>query len=82
MATLTLHTPPDTLHAMLTRLARMHQRSVNDEAVAVFAQALPKELSRAEVIASVIAETDKLRQGMTSFLTAEQIDAAIEEGRM
>ena len=82
MATLTLHNIPDTLHVTLTRLARMHHRSVDEEVVAVFEKTLPKELSRAEVVASVIANTHKLRQGMTGFLTAEQIDAAVEEGRM
>ena len=81
MATLTLHNIPDKLHATLTRLARMHHRSVDEEAVAVFEQALPKEPSREEVIADIIARTDASRAKMNSFMTDEEIDAAIEDGR-
>ena len=81
MATLTLHNIPDTLHAALTRLARMHHRSVDEEAVAVFEKALPKEPSREEEIARIIKETDEARSRMTRFMTDEEIDAAVEEGR-
>ena len=81
MATLTLHNIPDSLHDTLQRQAKLHRHSVDEEAIAVFEQVLPKALSRTEEIARVIAETAKLRQRMASFFTAEQIDAAINEGR-
>lgn len=81
MATLTLHNFPDTLHDTLKRLARAHHRSVDEEAVAVFEQALPKQPSREEVIADIIARTDAARAKMKRFMTDEEIDAAVEEGR-
>lgn len=82
MATLTLQNIPDDLHAALNQLAKMHQRSVDEEAVAVFEHALPNELSRAERIANTNANTESLRQTMTGFLSAKEIDEAVEEGRM
>lgn len=81
MATLTLHNIPDILHEALKRQARTHHRSVDEEAVAVIEQALPKEPSREEVIADIIARTDAARAKMKRFMTDEEIDAAIEEGR-
>ncbi len=81
MATLTLHNIPDALHHTLKRLARMHHRSVDEEAVAVFEQVLPKEPSRAAVVARIIQETDEARSRMKRFLTDEEIEAAKEEGR-
>ena len=81
MASLTLHNIPDALHATLTRLARRHHRSVDEEAVAVFEQALPQEPSREEEIARIIKETDEARSRMTRFMTDDEIDAAKAEGR-
>jgi plasmid stability protein len=81
MATLTLHNFPDALHDTLKRLARTHRRSVDEEAVAVFEQALPKPPSREEEIADIIARTHAARARMKRFMTDEEIDAAVEEGR-
>ena len=81
MATLILHNIPDALHDTLKRLARMHHRSVDEEAMAVFEQALPKPPNRAEVVADIIARTHAARAKMKRFMTDEEIEAAKEEGR-
>ncbi len=81
MATLTLHNIPESLHTALHRLARKHHRSVDEEAVAVFEQALPTELSRAEIVADIIARTHAARARMKRFMSDEEIDAAKIEGR-
>lgn len=81
MATLTLHNIPDALHDALKRQARTHHRSVDEEAVAVFEQALPKEPSREEEVARIIAETNEARSRMKRFMTDEEIEAAKDEGR-
>lgn len=82
MATLILHNFPDALHDTLKRLARTHHRSVDEEAVAVFEQALPKPPSRKTEIARIIEETNAARAKMKRFMTDEEIKAAKEEGRV
>ncbi len=47
----------------------------------LFEEALPKQPSRAEVVADIIARTHAARAKMKRFITDEEIEAAKEEGR-
>jgi antitoxin FitA len=80
--TLTLRNVPDAVHQALKAQALRNRRSVNQEVLAVVEkEVMPAQPSRAEVVAGIIARTDALRAKMKGFMTAEEIDAAIEEGR-
>ena len=88
MATLTIRNVPDDLHADLKERARRNRRSLNQEVIAelsgdsgtggVSMDEGERKRRRAE---QMIAMVDEMRKGMTRFMTAEEIDAAIEEGR-
>ena len=87
MATLTIRNLPEELHAVLKERARRNRRSLNQEVIAELA-AIPGSgdhvarlaVSR-ERMRRVTAEIDGVRNRMTGFMSAEEIDAAIEEGR-
>lgn len=87
MATLTIRNLPEDLHAMLKERARKNRRSLNQEVIAgLFA--LPDSMDNAARLASsrermrrVTAEIDVIRDRMTGFMSGEEIDASIEEGR-
>ena len=87
MKTMTIRDVPDELHAALKERARRNRRSLNQQVI--------EDLSRLEGAASgledeerkrrraeeLIGMVDELRSRATGFMTAEEIDAAIEEGR-
>ena len=87
MATLTIRNLPDGLHVRLKEQAKRNRRSLNQEVIAELetAPSFPtpqnedeRNKARAE---AMIAKVNQLRGGMKRFMTAEEIDAAIEEGR-
>lgn len=88
MKTLTIRGLPDEVYEALRRRAQVNPRSLSQEVIAVLsaanatvadedAEATRKRL-RGE---RIIAEVNRVRSGMAGFLTAEEIDAAIAEGR-
>lgn len=87
MATLTIRNLPDDLHARLKEQAKRNRRSLNQEVIAELEAApvvpsLRSEEERKKARAqALIAKANELRKGMKRFMTAEEIDAAIEEGR-
>ena len=80
---MTIRGMPDELHVALKERARRNRRSMNQQVVEelnrVFAGET-EEQSRARVEEEV-ESAKQLRSRMTRFLTAEEIDAAIKEGR-
>jgi plasmid stability protein len=87
MATLTIRNLPEDLHAMLKERARKNRRSLNQEVIAELS-AVPDSVDGAARLAAsrermrqVTAEIDEVRDRMTGFMSGEEIDAAIEEGR-
>ena len=86
MATLTIRNLPDDLHARLREQARRNRRSLNQEIIAesvrISRQSDVDQVAMAgERMRQAVAETEKIRAGMKRFMTAEEIDEAIEEGR-
>lgn len=82
MATLTIRNLPEELHATLKERARKNRRSLNQEVISELsavggsgADEAPKRWERANAL------VDEMRAKMTRFMTAEEIDAAIQEGR-
>jgi plasmid stability protein len=87
MATLTIRNLPENLHALLKERARKNRRSLNQEVIAELS-AVPDSMDDAARLAEsrermrrVTAEIDGIRSRMTGFMSGEEIDAAIEEGR-
>jgi len=87
MATMTIRNLPDELHARLKEQAKRNRRSLNQEVIAELEAApgfpdLPNEEARKKARAEeLITKVNELRKGMSRFMTAGEIDAAIEEGR-
>ena len=83
MATLTIRNVPEDLHEALKERARVNRRSVNQEVISelslaagsVGADATRQRWERANALA------DDMRGKMTTLMTADEIRAAIEEGR-
>jgi len=71
---------PEELPAALKERAR---RSLNQQGTAELSgPSIPEtELERAARVENEIRRSEELRRGITRFMTAEEIDAAIEEGR-
>jgi len=86
MKTLTIRGLPDEVHARLKAQAARNRRSLNQEVIAELAARLEvsggtddeRKRRRTEEMLGMVAE---FRKGIPRFLTAEEIDAAIEEGR-
>jgi plasmid stability protein len=85
MATVTI---PDDLHARLKERAQRNGRSVDQQIIADLANgtdAAPIKNGRLftarDRMRRAIEETDKIRAGMKSFMTAEEIDTANAEGK-
>ncbi len=85
MATVTI---PDDLHAKLRERAQRNGRSVDQQIIADLANGddaaaaeAGRQLAARDRMRKAIEETDKVRAGMKSFMTAEEIDTAIEEGK-
>lgn len=87
MKTLTIRGVPDELHEALQVRARLNRRSVNQEVIAELAGKTGPLSDEAEAVRKrkraeeKIALAAKIRSGVTQFMTAEEIDAAINEGR-
>ncbi|HEY5707454.1 MAG TPA: Arc family DNA-binding protein [Terrimicrobiaceae bacterium] len=86
MATLTIRNLPTEVHARLREQARRNRRSLNQEIIAELARVTGESEADRVVIArermrQAIRETEKVRAGMKRFMTAEEIDEAIKEGR-
>lgn len=87
MATLTIRNLPEELHHSLKLRAKRNHRSVNQEVIAELS-AVPDFTDEAARLAAsrkrmrrVTAEIDGIRERMNGFMSGEEIDAAIEEGR-
>ncbi len=86
MATLTIRNLPDDLHARLREQARRNRRSLNQEIIAELARVSGQPETDQVGIARermrrAVRETEEIRAGMKRFMTAKEIDEAIEEGR-
>jgi plasmid stability protein len=87
MATLTIRNLPDELHETLKLRAKRNRRSLNQEVIAELAAVseLGDETTRLDAarerMRRTTAEIDVVRSRMTRFMNAEEMDAAIEEGR-
>lgn len=87
MATLTIRNLPDALHARLKERARLNRRSLNQEVIAeletvgVEAGEEGRLAAARERMRLGTEKIDTMRSRMTRFLTTEEIDAAIKEGR-
>lgn len=83
MATLTIRNVPEDLHARLKERAKRNRRSVNQEVIMELSLAAGsagtdgarQRWKRANVL------VDEMRARMKGCLTADEIRAAIEEGR-
>lgn len=83
MPTLTIRNVPEDLHVALKERARKNRRSVNQEVIAELSGvggrvAGESERTRWERANALV---DEMRSKMKGFLSAEEIRAAIEEGR-
>ena len=87
MATLTIRNLPDELHLVLKERAKRNRRSLNQEVIAELAAVPGDGGDAARVVESrermrrVTDEIDGIRRRMTGFMSGDEIDAAIEEGR-
>lgn len=86
MANLTIRNLPDEVHARLKEQAKRNRRSLNQEVIAELAAALPESADdRAAVArerwARANEKIDAMRAKMTGFMTGQEIDEAIREGR-
>ena len=84
---MTIRNLPEDLHTVLKERARQNRRSLNQEVIAELS-AVPATMDDAVRLAAsrermrrVTAEIDGIRNRMTGFMSGEEIDAAIEEGR-
>ena len=87
MANLTIRNLPNEVHARLKAQARRNRRSLNQEVIAELS-AIGTPKSEAERLAEArermrqaLEGIDEFRKGMKRFMTPEEIDQAIEEGR-
>lgn len=83
MKTMTIREVPDELHAALKERARRHRRSLNQQVIAELSGlgSFETEAERAARIENEIRRSEELRSGLNRFMTPEEIDAAIEDGR-
>ena len=82
MATLTLKNLPDDLHRRLKARAERNHRSLNREAIRLLEQAVASEPE--PKVDEALARADALRERLAAegvWITAEEVQAAIEEGR-
>lgn len=83
MATLTIRNLPEGLHAVLKERAQRNRRSLNQEVINELSAATGSGNtdSARQRWEQANALVDKMRANMTQLMTAEEIDAAIREGR-
>jgi len=79
MATLTLRNVPDELYESLKADAKRNRRSLNQEAIARLQHAVAGPRTSEEMFA-IIRRAHERAPGLS--LTPEEIDAAINEGRL
>lgn len=87
MATITIRNVPDELHAALKERARRNRRSLNQEVIAELSGDAGEEDEAARIavarerVRAANEKIDEMRSRMKRFMTSEEIDAAIREGR-
>lgn len=83
MKTITIRDVPDELHAVLKERALRNRRSLNQQVIAELGGELAVETAgqRSLRVEREIQRARELRSRMTGFMTAEEIDAAKQEGR-
>ncbi len=84
MATLTIRNLPEAVHAELKSRARENRRSLNQEVIAELINRNAHVRNEADDrwrARAMIARARQLRVGMKRFMTAGEIDSAVEEGR-
>ncbi|MGB0743943.1 MAG: FitA-like ribbon-helix-helix domain-containing protein [Opitutales bacterium] len=83
MKTMTIRDVPEEVHAALRERAKRNRRSMNQQVIAELSRldvGQTEDESRARVEME-IKSINQLRGRMKRFMAAEEIDAAIEEGR-
>ena len=78
MATVTIKNMPDELYKAIKLMAKIHQRSLNNEIIYRIQQSLGVVRVNPEKLR---AEAREFRSRMKSGLSAEEIERAINEGR-
>ena len=88
MATLTIRNVPDDLHGRLKERAKRNRRRLNQEVIAELSEIGSDgeddevRIGRArERMREATAKIDEMRSRMPRFMSAEEIDKAIKEGR-
>ena len=77
---LTIRGLPDEVHARLKERAKRNRRSLNQEVIAELAE-IGKKAECNERIERLIADAERIRQGVKQPLSPSEIDLAIKEGR-
>ncbi|MFP4540373.1 MAG: FitA-like ribbon-helix-helix domain-containing protein [Opitutales bacterium] len=87
MKAMTIRDVPEELHAALKERARRNRRSLNQQVIEDLSQlvageaAMEEEERKRRRPEELIGMVKEFRRGATGFMTAEEIDAAMEEGR-
>ena len=87
MTTLTIRDVPEELRDRLKKRARQNRRSLNQQVITELLEAVERETdeertARArERMREANEAIDRLREGITEYMTPQQIREAIEEGR-
>ena len=83
MPTLTIRNVPDDLHVALKERAKKNRRSVNQEVIAELSEAAvgSQQEDKGNRAMQMIALAGELRKELQRTLSAEEIRAAIDEGR-
>ena len=88
MKTLTIRGLPDEVHGALKDRARLNRRSLNQEVIAELAEGriegeavVERRRLAHERMERALANVDTLRTKMPRFMSADEIDEAIKEGR-
>jgi len=80
MPALTIKNIPDVLYDELKNVAKQHHRSINSEVIVCLKRALlPKRISLEERLGTIRAIRSRVAP---NTITAEDIDQAINEGRL
>ena len=83
MKTLTIRDLPAPLHAALKERARRNRRSLNQQVIAELSriESFEGDDERTARVEREIRQADELRSRATGFFTAEEINAAKNDGR-
>jgi len=88
MKTLTIRGLPDKVHGALKERAQLNRRSLNQEVIAELAAGamnrpvkVDEETRKRQRAELIIAKVNRMRSGMTRFMTEKEIDEAIREGK-